>query len=286
MFDYFLLLSMPLQDLPLLSLQDSMLSQSKRINKRKSRGCFGEGLDTECTPTDLIQQWSPSHKHQRLSSKGKENEGNQFVLARRSRRRKESTSGRKHLWPPLSSNVSPVTLLNCQTWTFSIIISLGRHFMGPPAWRAASQDPLLPPYAGSPQDVHRLQALASLSVSPSTQHWELLMTKTVFLPGLVQSWILLSLVASAAGVTVVICLLDALAVLKIVKSSNPDNDAEPKLKRYSPQAVCINYSPFKYLELKNMFLSFQRCSTVNGLFPKMRATHFICFCRHSMEIQF
>ncbi|KAE8284757.1 S-phase kinase-associated protein 2 [Larimichthys crocea] len=85
--------SMPLQDLPCMSLQGSMLSQSKRTIKRKSRGCLSEGLDTECTPTDLIQQWSPSHKHQRLISKGKENDCNQFVLARRSRRRKESTSG-------------------------------------------------------------------------------------------------------------------------------------------------------------------------------------------------
>ncbi|XP_040014300.1 S-phase kinase-associated protein 2 isoform X2 [Xiphias gladius] len=85
--------SMSLQDLPCLSLQGSMLSQSKRINKRKSRCGFTEGLDTECTPTELIQQWSPRHKHQRLISKGKENDCNQFVLARRSRRKRESTSG-------------------------------------------------------------------------------------------------------------------------------------------------------------------------------------------------
>ncbi|XP_037609769.1 S-phase kinase-associated protein 2 isoform X2 [Sebastes umbrosus] len=87
--------SMPLQDLPCLSLQGSMLSQSsKRINKRKSRGSLlSEGLDIECTPTELIQQWSPRHKHQRLLSKGKENDdGSQFVLARRSRRKKEATS--------------------------------------------------------------------------------------------------------------------------------------------------------------------------------------------------
>ncbi|XP_071321623.1 S-phase kinase-associated protein 2 [Trachinotus anak] len=83
--------SMPLQDLPCLSLQGSMLSQSKRTNKRKSRGCLSEGLDTECTPTELIQQWSPRHKHQRLISKGKEND--QFVLARRSRRKKDTSSG-------------------------------------------------------------------------------------------------------------------------------------------------------------------------------------------------
>ncbi|XP_038589623.1 S-phase kinase-associated protein 2 [Micropterus salmoides] len=84
--------SMPLQDLPCLSLQGSMLSQPKRVMKRKSRDCLSEGLDTECTPTELIQQWSPSHKHQRLTSKGKENDSSQFVLARRSRRKKDSTS--------------------------------------------------------------------------------------------------------------------------------------------------------------------------------------------------
>ncbi|XP_034566340.1 S-phase kinase-associated protein 2 [Notolabrus celidotus] len=86
--------SMPLQDLPCLSLQTSMLSQSsRRSNKRKSRSCLIEGLDTECTPSDLIQQWSPSHKHQRLLCKGKENEENPFVLARRSRRKRGPTSG-------------------------------------------------------------------------------------------------------------------------------------------------------------------------------------------------
>ncbi|XP_053196192.1 S-phase kinase-associated protein 2 [Scomber japonicus] len=83
--------SLPLQDLPCLSLQGSMLT--KRVNKRKSRGFLVEGLDTECTPTDLIQEWSPPHKHQRFISKGKENDCNEFVLARRSRRKKESTSG-------------------------------------------------------------------------------------------------------------------------------------------------------------------------------------------------
>lgn len=88
---------MPLQDLPCLSLQGSMLSQPKRVMKRKSRDCLSEGLDTECTPTELIQQWSPSHKHQRLTSKGKENDSSQFVLARRSRRKKDSTSGRNLL---------------------------------------------------------------------------------------------------------------------------------------------------------------------------------------------
>ncbi|XP_068561574.1 S-phase kinase-associated protein 2 isoform X2 [Cebidichthys violaceus] len=84
--------SMPLQDLPCLSLQGSMLSQAKRTHKRRSKGGLGEGPDMECTPTELIQQWSPLHKHQRLSSKGKENDGSRFVLARRSRRKRDSTS--------------------------------------------------------------------------------------------------------------------------------------------------------------------------------------------------
>ncbi|XP_026153394.1 S-phase kinase-associated protein 2 isoform X2 [Mastacembelus armatus] len=83
---------MPLQDLPCLSLQGSMSSQPKNINKRKSRDCLSGGLDTECTPTELIQQCSPRHKHQRLINKGKENHNCHFVLARRSRRKKESTS--------------------------------------------------------------------------------------------------------------------------------------------------------------------------------------------------
>ncbi|XP_028274062.1 S-phase kinase-associated protein 2 [Parambassis ranga] len=85
--------SLPLQELPCLSLQGSMLSQSNRLNKRKSRSCLSEGLDTECTPAELVQQCSPRHKHPRLISKGKENDEIQFVLARRPRRKKESTSG-------------------------------------------------------------------------------------------------------------------------------------------------------------------------------------------------
>ncbi|XP_034403502.1 S-phase kinase-associated protein 2 isoform X2 [Cyclopterus lumpus] len=83
---------MPLQDLPCSSLQGSMSSQAKRINKRKSKGGLNDCLDIESTPTELIQQWSPLHKHQRLTSKGKENDGNQFVLARRSRRKREPPS--------------------------------------------------------------------------------------------------------------------------------------------------------------------------------------------------
>ncbi|KAM9841541.1 S-phase kinase-associated protein 2 [Aulostomus maculatus] len=85
--------SMPLQDRPCLSLQGPLSSQSKGTIKRKSRGSLSEGLDIECTPTELIQQWSPGHKHQCINSKGKENCGEQFVLFKRSRRRKESVSG-------------------------------------------------------------------------------------------------------------------------------------------------------------------------------------------------
>ncbi|XP_034997399.2 S-phase kinase-associated protein 2 [Hippoglossus stenolepis] len=83
--------SMPLQDLPCLSLQGSMLCQ--RTNKRRSRCGVSEGLDAECTPTELIQLCSPRHKLQRLCSKDKENDCGPFVLARRSRRKKESSSG-------------------------------------------------------------------------------------------------------------------------------------------------------------------------------------------------
>uniref|UniRef100_A0A3Q0R1D4 S-phase kinase-associated protein 2, E3 ubiquitin protein ligase n=1 Tax=Amphilophus citrinellus TaxID=61819 RepID=A0A3Q0R1D4_AMPCI len=85
---------MPLQNVPGLGLQGSMLSQPKKSSKSRSRGILSQGLDTESTPTDLILHLSPPpHKHQRLISKGKENDSNQFVLGRRSRRRKESLSG-------------------------------------------------------------------------------------------------------------------------------------------------------------------------------------------------
>uniref|UniRef100_A0A3P8WSB4 S-phase kinase-associated protein 2, E3 ubiquitin protein ligase n=1 Tax=Cynoglossus semilaevis TaxID=244447 RepID=A0A3P8WSB4_CYNSE len=73
-----------------LFLQGSMLTQS---NKRKSRNFLSEGLDTECTPTELIQQCSPRHKLQRLNTKDKENDYGHFVLARRPRRKKESSTG-------------------------------------------------------------------------------------------------------------------------------------------------------------------------------------------------
>ncbi|CAI5667893.1 unnamed protein product [Oreochromis niloticus] len=67
-----------------------MLTQPKKSNKCKSRGILSEGLDTEWTPTDLILQFTPPRKKQRLFSKGKENDSNQFVLGRRSRRKDPS----------------------------------------------------------------------------------------------------------------------------------------------------------------------------------------------------
>ncbi|XP_017259661.1 S-phase kinase-associated protein 2 isoform X2 [Kryptolebias marmoratus] len=75
----------PLQDLPWTSLRSS-----RTRTKRRSRSCLGPGLDSECTPTESIQQSSPPRKVQLLVSRGKEN---RFVLARRSRRRRESASG-------------------------------------------------------------------------------------------------------------------------------------------------------------------------------------------------
>ncbi|XP_023868399.1 S-phase kinase-associated protein 2 isoform X1 [Salvelinus sp. IW2-2015] len=79
----------PLQELPCLNeyLEGSMLSISQK-SKRKKRERIGDGLDTENTPHELIHQWSPPHK-QRVVCKGKENEENQFVLARRPRKRRE-----------------------------------------------------------------------------------------------------------------------------------------------------------------------------------------------------
>uniref|UniRef100_A0A3B3DRI8 S-phase kinase-associated protein 2 n=1 Tax=Oryzias melastigma TaxID=30732 RepID=A0A3B3DRI8_ORYME len=82
--------SMPLQELPC-GLQSHAPCQSRRMHKRKTRGHLSEGLDTECTPTELIQQWSPPHKTQRLTCKDKEND--LFVLARRPRRRRDSRAG-------------------------------------------------------------------------------------------------------------------------------------------------------------------------------------------------
>ncbi|KAF7651736.1 hypothetical protein LDENG_00106020, partial [Lucifuga dentata] len=81
----------PLQELPCSSLQASVLSQSKKSNKRKSRSFLSEDLDMESTPAELIQQCS-RHKHQQLICRGKENDRSRFVLARRPRRRKVAMS--------------------------------------------------------------------------------------------------------------------------------------------------------------------------------------------------
>ncbi|XP_038136542.1 S-phase kinase-associated protein 2 [Cyprinodon tularosa] len=74
--------SCPLQELPCLNVQNPPRS------KRKS--WLSGGLGSESTPTELLLQRSPRPKHPRLLSRGKEND---FVLARRSRRRKQSSSG-------------------------------------------------------------------------------------------------------------------------------------------------------------------------------------------------
>uniref|UniRef100_A0A1A7WY74 S-phase kinase-associated protein 2 n=2 Tax=Iconisemion striatum TaxID=60296 RepID=A0A1A7WY74_9TELE len=66
------------------------LPSSSLHNKRRSRTGQGDGLESECTPTESTQQRPPPPKVQLLLPRGKENE---FVLARRSRRRKRSTSG-------------------------------------------------------------------------------------------------------------------------------------------------------------------------------------------------
>ncbi|TNN36328.1 S-phase kinase-associated protein 2 [Liparis tanakae] len=79
----------PLQDLPCRSLQGSVSARAQRTSKRRAKG-LSDGLDAECTPTELIQQRAPLRKQQRLG--GKENEGGPFVLARRSRRKRESPS--------------------------------------------------------------------------------------------------------------------------------------------------------------------------------------------------
>lgn len=81
----------PLQELPCLSenLDGSLLCMSQ--SKAKKRPCaYGDGLHTENTPHELIQNWSPPHKQPRPCAKGKEN---CFVLARRPRRSRD-TAGR------------------------------------------------------------------------------------------------------------------------------------------------------------------------------------------------
>ncbi|XP_037548455.1 S-phase kinase-associated protein 2 [Nematolebias whitei] len=73
----------PLQDLSWTSLRGGRIR-----TKRRSRDLLGP--DSEYTPTESVQRLPPPHKVPLLVSRGKEN---QFVLARRSRRTRESTSG-------------------------------------------------------------------------------------------------------------------------------------------------------------------------------------------------
>ncbi|KAA0720061.1 S-phase kinase-associated protein 2 [Triplophysa tibetana] len=82
-----------LQELPCLNenLEGSVFRPLR--SKLKRRPSCGGGLDTENTPHELIQQWSPPHKKPVISVKGKENEDNVFVLGRRPRKRRESSAG-------------------------------------------------------------------------------------------------------------------------------------------------------------------------------------------------
>lgn len=69
---------------------EGSLCRPQRTKCKKRPSCSG-GLDIENTPNELIQQWSPPHKKLLTSAKGKENEENIFVLARRPRKRRESS---------------------------------------------------------------------------------------------------------------------------------------------------------------------------------------------------
>ncbi|TSQ12726.1 S-phase kinase-associated protein 2 [Bagarius yarrelli] len=78
----------PLRELPCLSenLDGSLLCMSQ--SKAKKRPCgYGDGLQAENTPNELIQHWSPPRKQLRPCAKGKENG---FVLARRPRRSRDT----------------------------------------------------------------------------------------------------------------------------------------------------------------------------------------------------
>lgn len=81
----------PLQELQCLNenLEGSVFRPLR--SKLKRRPSCGGGLDTENTPHELIQQWSPPHKKPVISVKGKENDENVFVLGRRPRKRRESS---------------------------------------------------------------------------------------------------------------------------------------------------------------------------------------------------
>lgn len=82
-----------LKELPCLG--DNLEGSSYRSvrSKLKRRPSCSGGLDTENTPHELIQQWSPPHKKPLICVKGKENDENVFVLGRRPRKRRESSAG-------------------------------------------------------------------------------------------------------------------------------------------------------------------------------------------------
>ncbi|XP_057675369.1 S-phase kinase-associated protein 2 [Corythoichthys intestinalis] len=80
-----------LQDLPCVDVQHSLYSKAKKSKKWQTY--LTEDLDSECTPNELIPQWSPGPKRQRIVSKGKENDCNNFVISKRSRKRKDSQLG-------------------------------------------------------------------------------------------------------------------------------------------------------------------------------------------------
>lgn len=82
-----------LQEIPCLNdhLEGSLLASQSGSTKRLKRSAC---LDAENTPQELIQNWSPPHKHPRVAAdKGKENDENVFVLARRPRKRRDSLGG-------------------------------------------------------------------------------------------------------------------------------------------------------------------------------------------------
>ncbi|XP_051960188.1 S-phase kinase-associated protein 2 [Xyrauchen texanus] len=82
----------PLKELPCLSENlEGSLCRPQRTKCKRKPSCGGR-LHTENTPNELIQQWSPQHKKPLTSAKGKENQENVFVLARRPRKRKETTA--------------------------------------------------------------------------------------------------------------------------------------------------------------------------------------------------
>ncbi|TRZ04521.1 hypothetical protein DNTS_007826 [Danionella cerebrum] len=62
-------------------------------SKLRKRPSCSAGLDAENTPNELIQKWSPPHKKALVTFRGKENEENPFIIARRPRKRRESTAG-------------------------------------------------------------------------------------------------------------------------------------------------------------------------------------------------